>query len=114
MMLRHRIRGEEREVQACEHLANQHGLPLLATNGVLYSKPEGRALQDVFTCLRHHTRLDEAGRLLSLNAERQLKTAEEMKSLFHDLPKAVSNSLRLAEQLDFTLADLGYRFPDYP
>src|SRR5690606_23444096 len=48
------------------------------------------------------------------NAERHLKPAAEMAALFRDHPQAVRNTRRIAEQCAFTLADLGYRFPDYP
>jgi error-prone DNA polymerase len=37
-----------------------------------------------------------------------------MEALFSDLPQAISHSVELSQRLDFTLADLGYRFPDYP
>ena len=53
------------------------------------------------------------GQLLK-NAERHLKSPAEMAALFRDLPDAVANTQRIAEQCEFTLADLGYRFPDYP
>jgi error-prone DNA polymerase len=111
---RHRLRGEERRVRALVDLARTHRLPLLATNGVLYAQPEGRAVLDVFTCVRHHTHLDAAGRLLSPNNERCLKSPEAMCALFADLPEAISNTVRLAERLQFSLADLGYEFPTYP
>ncbi|HVS16387.1 MAG TPA: error-prone DNA polymerase, partial [Thermoanaerobaculia bacterium] len=38
----------------------------------------------------------------------------EMAEIFRDCPGAVEATLDLARALDFTLADLGYRFPDYP
>ena len=37
-----------------------------------------------------------------------------MAALFRDLPEAIANTQRIAEQCEFTLANLGYRFPDYP
>jgi error-prone DNA polymerase len=37
-----------------------------------------------------------------------------MESLFADLPAALAGARELAARLDFTLADLGYRFPDFP
>ncbi|MEO6992368.1 MAG: error-prone DNA polymerase, partial [Lacunisphaera sp.] len=70
-------------------------------------------IADVFTCLRLHTTLDAAGRALSLNDERHLKTPAEMSALFADLPEAIANSTRLAERLEFTLQNLGYQFPVY-
>ncbi|MDB6150698.1 MAG: polymerase alpha subunit [Chthoniobacter sp.] len=111
---RHHVRGEQRRNQALISLARQHRLPLLATNGVLYTAPQQREVLDVFTCARHHTQLDQAGRLLEQNAERQLKGAAEMAALFHDLPEAITNTERLAERLDFTLENLGYEFPRFP
>lgn len=111
---RHHLRGEERLNTALIELARAERLPLLATNGVLYAKPEGRQVLDVFTCLRHHTHLDGAGTLLAPNAERHLKSPQQMRALFHDLPEAIENTLRLGERLEFSLEDLGYEFPKYP
>jgi len=111
---RHRQRDEERINDRLIDLARAHRLPLLATNGVMHATPEGRQIADVFTCLRHHTTLDGAGRLLALNSERHLKRGDEMTALFADLPEAILNTTRLAERLSFTLSDLGYEFPKFP
>ncbi len=111
---RHLVRGEERINRQLIDLADHHRLPLLATNGVQYARPLGREVLDVFTCIRKHTHLDAAGTRLSINAERHLKSAAEMKALFSDRPDAVANTLRLAERLQFSLENLGYDFPDYP
>jgi error-prone DNA polymerase len=111
---RHRIAGEERWNRFLVDWAGAARLPLLATNGVLHATPEAACVVDVFTCLRHHTTLDAAGRLLAPNRERHLKEPRAMEDLFRDLPEAVANTGRLAERLEFTLANLGYRFPDHP
>ena len=108
---RHRLRGEERNIRQLVAAAEKHRLPLLATNGVDYATAAGRPALDAFTCLRNHTHLDAAGRLLSPNSERRLKSAAEMAALFHDLPEAIRNTERLAERLEFRLADLGYQHP---
>ena len=110
---RHRIRGEERLNKAIIGVARRFHLPLLATNGVLYSSEAERPILDVFTCIRNHTHLDAAGTLLEQNSERHLKNAAQMSDLFRDLPEAIENTLRLAEQLDFTLENLGYEFPAF-
>ena len=79
-----------------------------------YARPEDKPLHDVLTAIRHHTTLDEGGRLLASHRERHFKSAAEMSRLFADLPEALANSAKLASELDFTMAGLGYRFPDYP
>jgi len=110
---RHRRRGEESGNAARVQLARTFCLPLLACNGALYAEARGRQVLDVFTCIRHHTHLDAAGKLLTANNQRFLKQGREMEALFRDLPDAVENTGRLAARLQFTLADLGYEFPRF-
>jgi error-prone DNA polymerase len=111
---RHFIRGEERINRELIDLAQANRLPLLATNGVKYAKPYGREVLDVFTCMREHTYLDVAGKLLTRNAERYLKSDRQMRAIFADLPEAIENTSRLADRLRFSLENLGYEFPEYP
>jgi error-prone DNA polymerase len=111
---RRRLRGEDREITFLRDLAAAHRLPLLATGGVTYATATHRPTADVFTCLRLHTTLDAAGRHLEANAERHLKSALTMQTLFRDLPAAVENSAHLEQRLAFTLQNLGYEFPTYP
>ncbi len=111
---RHYNRAQESCNQAAIELAHSLKLPLLATQGAQYAKPEERQILDVFTCIRHHRHLDNAGRLLSRNSERYIKSPQEMLRLFADLPEATANTLELSSRLGFTLNDLGYKFPAYP
>jgi error-prone DNA polymerase len=90
------------------------GLPLLATNAPRLAERSQRPLLDALTCIRHHTTLDRAGRLLADNSERYLRRPRDMERLFADCPEAVANTGELALRAAFTLKHLGYRFPDYP
>jgi error-prone DNA polymerase len=111
---RHFQREEEARNRAAIEIARSLHLPLLATNGVCYAAAKDRELCDAFTAIRHHRTLSTAGRLLALNSERHLKSPQEMRQLFADLPEAVINTLELSSRLEFTLNDLGYQFPLYP
>ena len=111
---RHLQRAEEVRNQAAVRIAISLRLPLLATNGVRYARPQDREILDVFTCIRHHCQLETAGRLLARNSEYHLRPAREMARLFMDLPDAIANTADLSARLSFTLADLGYEFPKYP
>src|SRR6202140_1249635 len=111
---RHHCREEEARNQAAVEIARKCSLPLLATNGVCHAVPQERELLDVFTCIRHHRVLATAGRLLSRNCERHIKSPEEMQRFFADLPEAIANTQVLSSRLRFTLNDLGYEFPKYP
>jgi error-prone DNA polymerase len=111
---RHRLRDEEHRNQALTDLARRLRLPLVATNGVRYARPKDKELHDVLTATRNHVPLDAAGKLLAAGRERHFKGSGQMRELFADLPGAVDAAGELSARLDFTLADLGYRFPDYP
>ena len=111
---RHFNRDEEARNHAVIEIARKLKLPLLATNGVCYATRQQRQVADVFTCIRNHVRLETAGRLLSINSERFVKSPKEMVELFADLPEAIANTIELSSRLEFTLKDLGYDFPSYP
>ncbi len=111
---RHGEREEEWRNQAAIRMAHRLGLPLLATNGVRYATADEREILDVFTAVRHHTDLEHAGRLLTLNGQRHLRDAREMDARFSDLPQAIANTVTLSDRLQFELNDLGYEFPRYP
>lgn len=110
---RHLWRTEDRIIASSIVLAHEFGLPVVATNGVLYAEPEGQQVLDVMTCARFHTNLDVAGQLLSLNGARCLKSPRQMQRLFAQIPEAITNTMRLAERLKFSLDNLGYEFPRY-
>jgi error-prone DNA polymerase len=111
---RHLLREEEADNQALADLASAFHLPVIAANGVRFAEPAHRPLYDVLTCIRHKTTLERAGRRLAWNAERYLKGPDAMARLFSDMPAAVAGTRELADRLGYTMADLGYRFPDYP
>ncbi len=111
---RHGLRDDGRLNRQLVDLAEYLRLPVLATNAPLYVGRGGRRLADAFACLRNHVPLDGAGRLLAANGERYLKSPKEMVALFKDMPEAVQNTLRLEERVEYTLENLGYRFPDFP
>jgi error-prone DNA polymerase len=111
---RHFRRDEEAANQTLVDLAAAFHVPIVATNGVRFATASERRLFDVVTCIHHHTTLAQAGRRLAPNAERYLKPPADMAALFGDRPDAVARTGELADRLQYTMADLGYRFPDYP
>jgi error-prone DNA polymerase len=95
-------------------LARRAGVPMVAVGDVLYHAPERRALQDVMTCIREKCAIRDAGLRLQPNAERSLKSAEEMARLFSRWPEATAETLRIAERCRFSLDELRYEYPDEP
>ena len=108
-------RGDDkRRLARLLRLARAAKVPLLATNEVLYHHPARRRLQDVLTCIREKTTIDAVGRRLEANADRYLKPAHEMARLFRDLPEAITETMRFAGRISFSLDQLKYQYPDEP
>ena len=95
-------------------LGDRAGAPMIATGSVLYHHPLRRRLQDVLTCIREGCTIDEAGRRLEANAERFLKTPEEMARLFEGHEAALARTLEVVDACSFSLNDLKYEYPDEP
>ncbi len=108
-------RGDDkRRLARLQRIAATAGVPLLATNEVLYHHPARRPLQDVLTCIREKTTIETIGKRLEANAERYLKPADEMVRLFRDAPEAIAETMRFAGRINFSLAQLKYQYPDEP
>lgn len=111
---RHHDDDQALQVRAAVAQADAMGVPVVTTNDVRYTEPRCRKVQDVLTCAREKTTVDEIGRRLFRNAERYLKPPAEMAALFADRKDAVTATREIAERCAFTLADLGYQFPVFP
>ncbi|QUJ75886.1 error-prone DNA polymerase [Sulfitobacter albidus] len=105
-------RGDDvARINRLDRIARAQGMGILATNDVLYHDPSRRPLQDVMTCIRHGTTIDAAGYLLEPNAERYLKSPEEMCRLFAPWPHAIRATREVADSIAFSLDDLAYEYP---
>jgi error-prone DNA polymerase len=110
-------RGDDvARIERLDAMAKANGLQLLATNDVHYATPDKRPLQDVMTAIRHKTRVAEAGHLLAANAERHLKSPQEMQMLFARWPHAIAAAREIADACRFSLDELRYEYPEeiYP
>ena len=105
-------RGDDAaRIERLDRIARANGCTILATNDVHYHAPEKRPLQDVMTCIREKTTIAKAGFLLNPNAERHLKSPQEMARLFARWPHAISATREFADVLHFSLDELRYEYP---
>ncbi|MGZ3834094.1 MAG: error-prone DNA polymerase [Mucilaginibacter sp.] len=88
------------------------GVPMVATNDVHYHEPVRRELQDILTCVREKCTIHNAGFLLHPNAERHLKTTDEMLRLFRQYPDAILLTQEIADACLFSLDTLKYIEPE--
>jgi error-prone DNA polymerase len=92
-------------------LSEYFNVPLVATNDVHYHHPARRQLQDILTCIRQKCTIYNAGYKLHPNAERHLKSQEEMRRLFRQYPDAIKQTQIISEACTFSLNELKYEYP---
>ena len=103
--------GDAARLARLAALARTHRTPMVATNDVHYHVPSRRPLQDVLSCIREHCTIEEAGYRLDINAERHLKSPNEMARLFGDYPDAIARTVEIAAACAFSLDELRYEYP---
>lgn len=108
----HLLRGDDDRRLAClASLSQALGVPLAATGSVEMHDPRRRRLHDVLACVREGRTIDDAGRRLAPNAERQLKPPSEVAHLLRRHPEALANAAAVAEQCRFSLDEIRYEYP---
>lgn len=93
--------GLPEEMKVNRHLialAEETGLPLVATNDVHYINRQDHGVQDCLLCIGTGRRLDEEDRMRFPTEEFYLKSPDEMVRLFADVPEAIRNTVRIAER----------------
>lgn len=80
--------------------ARQTKIPLVATNGVLYSTPSRAHIQDVLTCIHHLITVDMPHADRQISNQHHLRSTEEMQALFTDLPDALENTRYITERCE--------------
>jgi DNA polymerase-3 subunit alpha len=92
-------------------LAQELGLPLVATNDVHYSRRQDAGIHDVLLCVQTGKTVNEPQRMRMDGDSYYLKSAEEMAALFPEAPEALTNTLRIAESCEIELEFGNYHLP---
>ena len=103
--------NDNKYISRLAQLATQLHIPLVATNDVHYHEPSRRQLQDIVTCIREKCTINTAGYLLHPNAERHLKSSQEMERLFRQHLTAIQRTHDIADACRFSLDELKYEYP---
>ena len=89
-------------------LSRTTGIPLVPTNDLHYTVREDAKPHDVLLCIQQQKVQTDTNRLRFDSDQFYMKSAEEMREVFRDLPEACDNTLRIAEmcELDLSYGDL--------
>ena len=106
---------EQREVnRGLLRIAQETGLPLVATNDAHYLTREDSELQDVLLCIQTGKTLDDPNRMRFETQEFYLKSEDEMRALFPALPEALENTQRIADRCKVEFEFNHYHLPARP
>ena len=94
-------------------LARKHHIKLICTNDVHFVDEENAEAHDRLICLSTGKDLDDPKRMLYTKQE-WMKTQAEMNELFADIPEALSNTLEIADKVEFYTINHGPIMPVYP
>ena len=110
-IMRHGQEDEDRVNQLLIPMAKKHGVPLVATNNTYYGAKEDANAHDILLCVKDgEKQATPIGRGRGYryglpNEEYYFKAAPAMKELFSDLPEAIENTYKIAQQIEsFELA----------
>ncbi len=108
---RSKFAADERRLADALTLSKRFQRPLVAHNDVHTHHRLRQPLQDVLTAISHHTTIEQLGDRGFPNAERTIKSANEMLALFDDHVDAVRRSVEIVERCPFSLDEIRYTFP---
>lgn len=105
---------EETYLHAAVSLAQQADLPVVATNDIRFMDTGDFEAHELRVCIHDGRTLDDPRRPRLYSPQQYLRSAEEMQSLFADIPEALANTVAIAERCNVTL-QLGKNFlPSFP
>jgi len=88
-------------------------IPMVATNDLHYIEADDHTSHDVLLCVQTGKQLDTPRRMRFDSNEYYLKSPEEMARLFPELPEALMNSVRIAEQCSVDPLAYKAKLPNY-
>lgn len=96
-------------------LSKKYGVPLIATNDVHYVTKEDAYAQEVLLCIQTGTTVYEKRGLSMIDVpDYYFKSPAEMKGQFLDLPEAIENTLKIADECNLEIPHGKLIIPDYP
>ena len=105
---------EEHYINAVTRLADELGLPVVATHPVQFLAIEDFKAHEARVCIAEGYVLNDKRRAKQFTPQQHFKTQAEMAALFADLPEALQNSVEIARRCNIALVLDKPRLPDFP
>ena len=95
-------------------ISNSKGVPLIATNDVLFSEKNDYEIHETKVCINTGRTLNDPNREKPFSSEQYFKSPDEMSNLFIDFDEIIKNTNEVAKKCNVSLHTEGYFLPEYP
>lgn len=95
--------NEEQFIHVAVKLAEQHHLPVVASNDVRFLHAADFEAHEIRVAIHDGNTLDDPNRPKNYSPEQYLRSEEEMCELFSDIPEALANSVEIAKRCNVTI-----------
>ena len=95
-------------------LASSNGIPVIATNDVIFSNKEDYDIHETKVCINTGKTLNDPNREKKFSNEQFFKSQQQMFDLFKDSEEFLSNTAEIAKQCNVSFESKGYFLPEYP
>ncbi len=113
-LMQHGLPIEQRTHKDLLRLARELQMPLVATNDLHYTRAEDAKAHAVLLCVQSGTTLADPKRFSLGGEDYYLKSPQEMRRIWQELPEACDNTLAIAERCDARFADEKNLMPHFP
>ncbi|MCT6867790.1 MAG: DNA polymerase III subunit alpha, partial [Gilliamella apicola] len=106
--------NEELFIHTAVKLAEQHQLPVVATNDVRFLKSSDFEAHEIRVAIHDGNTLEDPNRPKNYSSQQYLRSEQEMCDLFSDIPEALANSVEIAKRCNVTIRLGEYFLPKFP
>ncbi|CAI8222364.1 MAG: DNA polymerase III subunit alpha [Glaciecola sp. HTCC2999] len=106
--------NENQYIKAAVVFAEQHNLPVVATNEVCFIAAENFAAHEIRVSIHDGYTLEDSRRPKHYSPQQYLRSEEEMVALFDDIPEAIINTVEIAKRCNVTVQLGTYFLPNFP
>ncbi|MGB8907200.1 MAG: DNA polymerase III subunit alpha [Candidatus Cybelea sp.] len=113
-VMRHGMPEQDAINEGLVRVARELEVPIVATNDAHYLEQKDAAAHDVLLCIGTGKTISDTNRMKFYSDQFYLKSPDEMRELWSDLPEACENTVRIAERVDIRIPEKVFHLPQYP
>ncbi|MGC1381107.1 MAG: DNA polymerase III subunit alpha [Candidatus Baltobacteraceae bacterium] len=113
-VMRHGMPEQDATNDGLVEVARELGVPIVATNDSHYLEQKDAAAHDVLLCIGTGKTVSDTNRMRFYSDQFYVKSSEEMRSLWSDLPEAYENTAKIAARVDIRIPEKIFHLPQFP